>query len=72
MCSSDLELSGERAQAVAVVADEPLDAAWEEPEVFGGCSVKGQGKPDQPQPIHFVKTDAAKRHNAAALAGAPL
>jgi len=67
-----IELSGERAQAVAVPADEALDASWEEPEVFGGCSVKGQGKPEQAQPIHFVKNDAAGRHNAAALAGAPL
>lgn len=67
-----IELSGEKAQAVAVVADEALDASWEEPEVFGGCSVKGQGKPDQPQPIHFVKTNAVSRQNAAALAGASL
>ena len=63
-----IELSGEKAQAVKVAADESLDAAWEEPVVFDGCSVKGQGKPDQPQPIHFVKTNAA---NAAAIAGAP-
>ena len=68
-----LELSGEKAQAVQVTADEPLDAAWEEPVVFDGCSVKGQGKPGQPQPIHFVKTDAAKaRANAATATGAPL
>ncbi len=67
-----IELSGEKAQAVAVVADEALDAAWEEPEVFGGCSVKGQDKPDQAQPIHFVKSDAASRQKAAALAGASL
>lgn len=67
-----IELSGETAQAVTVVPDEALDVTWEEPEVFGGCSVKGQGKPDQPQPIHFVKTDAASRHGAGAFAGAPL
>lgn len=68
-----IELSGEKAQAVKIVADEALDATWEEPVVFDGCSVKGQGKPDQPQPIHFVKTDAAKtRASAAATAGAPL
>ncbi len=67
-----IELSGEKAQAVAVVADEALDAAWEEPEVFGGCSVKGQGKPDQSHPVHFVKSDAASRKKAAALAGASL
>ncbi len=66
-----IELSGETAQTVKVTADEPLDAAWEEPEVFGGCSVKGQDKPGQAQPIHFVKSNAAAT-NAAALAGAPL
>ncbi|MCK9216137.1 MAG: nitrate reductase molybdenum cofactor assembly chaperone [Rhodoferax sp.] len=68
-----LELSGEKAHPVKVVADEPLDASWEEPVVFDGCSVKGQTRPDQAQPIHFVKTDAAKpRQSATATAGAPL
>ena len=68
-----LELSGEKAHPVKIVADEPLDTTWEEPVVFDGCSVKGQTKPDQPQPIHFVKTDAAKpRQSATATAGAPL
>ncbi|PKO62928.1 MAG: nitrate reductase molybdenum cofactor assembly chaperone [Betaproteobacteria bacterium HGW-Betaproteobacteria-18] len=66
-----LELSGEKAHPVKVVADEPLDTTWEEPVVFDGCSVKGQGKPGQPQPIHFVKTDAARTHQKlAAPAGA--
>ena len=68
-----LELSGEKAHPVKIVADEPLDTSWEEPVVFDGCSVKGQTKPDQPQPIHFVKTDAAKpRQSATATAGVPL
>jgi len=68
-----LELSGEKAHPVKIVADEPLDASWEEPVVFDGCSVKGQTKPDQPQPIHFVKTDAAQpRQSTTATAGAPL
>jgi nitrate reductase delta subunit len=68
-----LELSGEKAHPVKIVADEPLDTSWEEPVVFDGCSVKGQTRPDQPQPIHFVKTDAAKpRQSATATAGAPL
>jgi nitrate reductase molybdenum cofactor assembly chaperone NarJ/NarW len=58
-----LELAGETAHAVKVVADEPLDAAWEEPVVFDGCSVKGQGTPEQAQPMHFVK-------NATSHAGA--
>lgn len=57
-----LELSGEPAHAVAIVPDEALDASWEEPEVFGGCSSKGQEKSGQasaPRPIHFVKAPSA-------------
>jgi nitrate reductase delta subunit len=50
-----MELAGEKAHAVKVAPDEPLDAVWEEPVVFDGCSVKGQTKPDQAQPMHFVK-----------------
>ena len=50
-----IELAGEKAHAVKVAPDEPLDAAWEEPVVFDGFSVKGQTKPEQAQPMHFVK-----------------
>ena len=53
-----LELAGESAHAVAIAPDEALDAAWEEPEVFGGCSSKGQDT--AAQPIHFVKSPVAK------------
>ena len=53
-----LELAGEKAHAVKVAAEEPLDASWEEPVVFDGCSVKGQAKPGQAQAIHFVKNEA--------------
>jgi nitrate reductase delta subunit len=52
-----IELAGERAQSVKVTADEPLDQAWEEPQVFDGCSSKGQAKPGQPQPIHIVRKE---------------
>ena len=55
-----LELSGEKATAVKVTPDESIDAAWEEPVVFDGCSSKGQAKPGQAQPIHFVKNDSAR------------
>ncbi len=54
-----IELAGEKAHAVKVVADEPIDTAWEEPVVFDGCSTKGQAKPGAIQPIHFVKNEAA-------------
>lgn len=49
-----LELAGEKAQPVQIAAEEPIDAVWEEPVVFDGCSSKGQAKPGQPQPIHIV------------------
>ncbi len=53
-----LELAGEKAQAVAVAPDAPLDADWEEPAAFDGCSVQGQARPGQPQPIHVVRKGA--------------
>ncbi|CAN7195285.1 nitrate reductase molybdenum cofactor assembly chaperone [Acidovorax sp. LjRoot129] len=49
-----LELAGEKSSPVEVVVDEPIDAIWEEPVVFDGCSSKGQARPDQAQPIHIV------------------
>ena len=50
-----LELAGEKASPVEIAAEEAIDAVWQEPVVFDGCSSKGQSKPDQPQPIHFVR-----------------
>lgn len=56
-----LELAGQKVQAVPVVADEAMDEAWVEPMAFDGCSTKGQAKPGEAQPIHFVrKTPAAQ------------
>ena len=49
-----LELAGEKASAVEIAAEEPIDTVWQEPVVFDGCSSKGQAKPGQPQPIHLV------------------
>ena len=53
-----LELAGHTAEAVPVAADEPLDDSWAEPEVFGGCSTRGQAAPGQPQPVHIVRRTA--------------
>jgi len=50
-----LELAGEKARAVKLPAEEPLDATWAEPAAFAGCSSAGQAKPDAPQPIRFVR-----------------
>jgi len=55
-----LELAGQKVQAVPVVADEAMDEAWVEPMAFDGCSTKGQAKPGEAQPIHFVRKSAAK------------
>lgn len=49
-----LELAGEKAQAVKLAPEEPLDESWIEPAVFDGCSSKGQATPGQPQPIHIT------------------
>ena len=53
-----LELAGEKAQPVQIAPEEPIDAVWEEPVVFDGCSSKGQARPNQPQPIHIVRKDS--------------
>ena len=50
-----LDLAGQAVQAVAVTPDAPLDATWEEPPVFDGCSSQGQSKPGASQPLHFVR-----------------
>jgi len=51
-----LELAGEKPQPVHLAVDEAIDATWEEPPVFDGCSSKGQAPPDQPQPITIVRS----------------
>ncbi len=51
-----LELAGEKVQPVKLPAEEDLDTTWAEPQVFDGCSTKGQAAPGQPQPIHIVRT----------------
>lgn len=53
-----LELAGEKASPVEVAADEPIDAVWQEPVVFDGCSSQGQARPDPVQPIHIVPNAA--------------
>jgi nitrate reductase delta subunit len=50
-----LELAGQKVEAVPVPAEEALDASWEEPAVFDGCSTRGQSAPGQPQPVRIVR-----------------
>jgi len=63
-----LELCGQSVQAVAILADEAMDDVWQEPEAFDGCSTKGQSKPGETQPIHFVRKTAAPIDTAPATA----
>ena len=65
-----LELCGEKAHAVSVADDEPLDAAWEEPAVFDGCSTKGQSAASTVQPIHLVRNAPASAHAQNPMTGA--
>lgn len=53
-----LELAGEKAHAVKLATEPPLDEAWAEPPAFDGCSSKGQARPGEPQPIHFVRKNS--------------
>jgi nitrate reductase molybdenum cofactor assembly chaperone NarJ/NarW len=50
-----LDLAGERAERVELPEEPALDAAWAEPEAFGGCSTAGQSRPGQAQPIRIVR-----------------
>ena len=61
MLGALLELAGETAQAAPVARDEPVDASWEEPPAFGGCSSKGQASAGAAQPVHFVGIDVSGR-----------
>lgn len=58
-----LELAGQKVEAVPFTPDEALDATWEEPAVFDGCSVRGQAAPGQTRPLQFVRN--ATQHQGA-------
>jgi nitrate reductase delta subunit len=60
-----LDLAGEKAEPVKVVAEDPLDESWADPPAFDGCSPKGQGRPDVPQPIRIVRKDNSAKGAAA-------
>jgi len=55
-----LELAGESVKPVQVPEEEPLDESWAEPAAFEGCATRGQSRPDQPQPISIVRSNAAQ------------
>ncbi len=61
-----LDLAGVPAHAVQVADDEPLDASWDEPVAFDGCSSAGQASPDAAKPVHVVRRNTQPRTGAAA------
>lgn len=50
-----LEMAGQKAQAVPIAPEPPLDESWAEPAAFDGCSTQGQASPGQPQPVRIVR-----------------
>jgi nitrate reductase molybdenum cofactor assembly chaperone NarJ/NarW len=60
-----LELAGQKAEAVPVKDDEPLDEAWQEPVAFDGCSTAGQARPGAPQPIQIVRRTSSSPETGA-------
>jgi nitrate reductase molybdenum cofactor assembly chaperone NarJ/NarW len=58
-----LDLAGEKAQAVTLPEEPVLDETWEEPLAFDGCSVQGQARPGQVQPIQIVRRPTAPAAN---------
>ena len=60
-----LDLAGEKVEPVSLADEPPLDETWAEPEAFGGCDSRGQSKPDQPQPIQFVRPATSHARRAA-------
>lgn len=55
LIAAALELAGEKAEAVAVADDDPIDETWAEPAAFDGCSSRGQAAPDGTQSIRIVR-----------------
>ncbi len=55
-----LELAGQKVQAVPIELEESIDETWAEPEAFDGCSTRGQARPGDPQPLHFVRRTNAQ------------
>ncbi|WP_042425787.1 nitrate reductase molybdenum cofactor assembly chaperone [Comamonas granuli] len=54
-----LEVAGQQVQSVPLAPEPGIDESWDEPAAFEGCSQRGQARPDQPQPLHFVRNPRA-------------
>jgi nitrate reductase delta subunit len=59
-----LDLAGVPVRAVPVPAEGPLDAGWDEPAAFDGCSGAGQACSGSAQPVHVIRRRTARRPGA--------
>ena len=59
-----LDLAGERARAVQLAAETPLDESWSEPAAFEGCSTAGQRRPGGEEPVRIVRPGASSHLGA--------
>jgi nitrate reductase delta subunit len=50
-----LDMAGQKAQPVEPAAELSLDESWVEPAAFDGCSIHGQARPGDSQPIRIVR-----------------
>ena len=56
LIAAAIEFSGEKFKIVELkISEESMDDEWAEPPAFGGCSTRGQSKPGEEQPLHFIK-----------------
>lgn len=56
LIAAAIEFSGEKFKIVELkIQEESMDEEWAEPPAFGGCSTRGQSKPGEEQPLHFMK-----------------
>jgi nitrate reductase delta subunit len=56
LIAAAIEFSGEKFKIVELkIEEESMDEEWAEPPAFGGCSTRGQSKPGEEQPLHFMK-----------------
>jgi nitrate reductase delta subunit len=50
-----IELAGSSCAPVQLADEPPIDESWAEPAAFDGCSVSGQSRPGQSQPVRIVR-----------------
>ena len=56
LIAAAIEFSGEKFKVVELkIEEESMDEEWAEPPAFGGCTTRGQSKPGEEQPLHFMK-----------------